>query len=90
MSEKKNCPVKLPPETPAVICANCGAVALKPTSVCKPQGHGTKKDWCGTESIKQPSFCRNNVHTNRYQCATCGQVAVDCELLCAPEPLVRK
>ncbi len=85
MTEKKHVP--LPKETKAFICANCGAVALDANNICKLQGTGTKADWCGTESLKAPSFCQNKVHNDRWQCKKCGQVAVNPQLLCEPEQI---
>jgi len=79
--------IPLPRETKAFFCANCGAVSLSPNNICKVQGQGTKADWCGTKSIKPPSFCHNKKNTIRYQCRNCGQVAVHPELLCEPEKL---
>ena len=79
--------VPLPRNTPAVICADCGAVALDPNSICRPQGRGTKADWCGTSSGAAPSFCRNRVNNTRYACKNCRQAAINPELLCAPEPM---
>lgn len=87
MSEKKHVPV--PKETPAFICANCGAVALDPANVCKVMGVGKKADWCGTRGIKPPAYCHNEVHNDRWQCQNCGQIAVNPELLCEPGKLER-
>ena len=86
---KSNFP--LPPNTPAIICANCGAVSLYASGVCNPQGKGTKADWCGTESIdhRKLSFCTNDVNNERYQCRKCGQISVTPELLCEPEKMVK-
>ena len=63
---KSNFP--LPPNTPAIICANCGAVSLYASGVCNPQGKGMKSDWCGTESVdnRNLSFCNNDVY-NLYK-----------------------
>lgn len=85
MSEKKHEP--LPKETPAFICANCGAVALDANNICKVMGKGKKADWCGTAGGKPPTFCHNKVNINRWQCNNCGQVAVNPELLCEPKKL---
>jgi uncharacterized OB-fold protein len=82
---KKHIPV--PKETPAFICANCGAVALDPGNICKVMGRGKKADWCGIKQVTIPSFCHNKVHNLRYKCANCGQVAVNPELLCEPEKM---
>ncbi len=82
---KKHIP--LPNDTPAFICANCGAVALDQNSICKPQGRGKKADWCGSQSGQSPSFCRNKVNNVRYQCKNCGQVAINSEILCDPQRL---
>ena len=79
--------IPLPKETGAFICANCGAVSLSPNDICKFQGKGMKADWCGTTSLKPPSFCHNKVHNIRYKCNKCGQVAVHPELLCEPEKI---
>jgi len=85
MSSEKHVP--LPRETKAFICANCGAVALDPTDICRVQGMGTKADWCGTTSLAPPSFCRNNKNNDRYKCDKCGQVAINPGLLCEPEKM---
>lgn len=85
MSEKKHIP--LPKDTPAFICANCGAVALDGNNICKVMGRGKKADWCGSESGKAPSFCHNKVHTDRWQCQNCGKVSVNPELLCEPKKI---
>ena len=87
MSDDNNVHVPLPKTTPAFICAGCGAVGLDRESICTPQGRGTKADWCGSNSGAAPSYCRNAVHTERYQCANCGQVAINPGLLCAPEKI---
>jgi len=79
--------VKLPKETKAFICANCGAVSLSPDGVCKLQGQGTRHDWCGSKSLPPPSFCHNRKNNLRYSCGKCGQVAVHPELLCEPEQM---
>lgn len=88
MSDENNVHIPLPKNTPAFICAGCGAVALDQDSVCRAQGRGTKADWCGSASGAAPSFCRNAVHTERYQCKNCGQIAVNPGLLCNPEKIV--
>lgn len=82
---KKHIPV--PKETPAFICANCGAVSLKADGVCKIMGRGKKADWCGIQQVKIPQFCHNKVHNLRFKCANCGQVSVNPELLCEPEKM---
>jgi hypothetical protein len=79
--------IPLPKSTRAFICALCGAVALDPKSICKVQGIGTKADWCGTATGRQPVKCVNRVHTNRFFCKKCGQVAMNRELLCEPEKM---
>jgi predicted RNA-binding Zn-ribbon protein involved in translation (DUF1610 family) len=85
LSEKKHVP--LPKETPAFFCANCGAVSLDTSNICKVMGRGRKADWCGSKGVKPPSFCHNKRHNNRWQCQNCGTVAVNPELLCEPEKL---
>ena len=85
MTTKKHIPAHK--STPAFICANCGAVSLSHAGICKLQGKGTRADWCGSESGNAPKFCQNKVHTLRYKCKNCGQVAVNSELLCEPELL---
>ena len=85
MSEKKHIPV--PRDTPAYICANCGAVALSADKVCKVMGQGRKADWCGTKGVKPPSFCHIKVNIDRWQCNNCGQISVNPELLCEPKKL---
>ena len=85
MSKKNHIP--LPKETPANICANCGAVALRAEDVCKVMGVGKKVDWCGTAGVKPPAFCHNKVHNNRWQCEKCGQISVNPELLCEPKKM---
>jgi predicted RNA-binding Zn-ribbon protein involved in translation (DUF1610 family) len=85
MTTKKHLPAHK--STPAFICANCGAVSLSHDGICKMQGKGTRADWCGSESGNAPKFCQNKVHTLRYKCKNCGQVAVNSELLCEPELL---
>ncbi len=79
----------LPKETPAFICANCGAVALDANNICKVMGKGKKADWCGSKTVRPPSYCHNNVHNDRWQCEKCGQVSVNPELLCEPKKLNR-
>lgn len=79
--------VPLPKDTKAFICANCGAVSLNPNGICEIQGQGTKADWCGTKSLKPPSFCHNKKHNLRFKCLKCGQVSVNPELLCEPEKM---
>ncbi|MBC8413847.1 MAG: hypothetical protein ISR96_06770 [Nitrospira sp.] len=85
MSKKKHIP--LPKDTPAFICANCGAVALDSNNICRVQGKGRKYDWCGSKSLMPPSFCHNKKNNDRYQCKKCGQVAINPELLCEPEKM---
>ncbi len=84
-TEKKHIP--LPKNTRAFFCGECGAVALDENNICKPQGRGTKADWCGTGSGRIPESCHNKVHTLRFKCKNCGQVAVNPELLCDPEKM---
>jgi len=78
---------KLPKETPAFFCANCGAVSLDSNSICKVQGRGTKGDWCGTKDPTPPQKCHNSVNNDRWVCENCGKVSVNSELLCEPVPL---
>jgi len=85
MSGKYHMP--LPKETPAFICANCGAVALDAKNICKVMGKGKKVDWCGSKTVRPPSYCHNKAHNDRWQCGKCGQVSVNPELLCEPEKL---
>lgn len=85
MSEKKHVPV--PKDTPAFICAECGAVALDANNICTVMGKGKKADWCGTKGTKPPASCHNNTHTERWQCQNCGQTSVNPELLCEPSKL---
>jgi len=88
MADKKNGQhIPLPKNTPAFICANCGAVSLDAHGICKPQGRGTKADWCGTASLAPPSFCHNRVNNTRYACAKCKQVSVNPGLLCEPDQI---
>lgn len=82
--------VPLPKKTPAFFCANCWAVSLDAHGLCKPKHKGTKADWCGTKYAKAANFCFNSVHNLRYKCDNCGQVAVNKELLCAPEEMVKE
>lgn len=86
-SDTRHLHVPLPKNTPAFFCADCGAVALDPDTICKPQGRGTRADWCGTKSENPPSYCRQHRHTARWHCKNCGTVSVNPELLCAPEKL---
>ena len=76
--------IPLPRDTPAIVCGDCGAVALSANDVCKAQGRIKKADWCGTPSAKPPKFCQKKIHNNRWQCRKCGQIAVNPELLCEP------
>ncbi len=85
MSSEKHVP--LPKQTKAFICANCGAVSLDPTDICRLQGIGTKADWCGTKSLQPPGFCRNRKNNSRFTCKKCGHVAVNPGLLCEPEKM---
>jgi uncharacterized OB-fold protein len=87
MSDQFKNHVPLPVDTPAFICAGCGAVALDPNSICELQGKGKKADWCGSKSIEMPSMCKNHKHIIRYKCQNCGRVAMNAELLCKPEKL---
>jgi len=84
MSKKKKDPMTLPKDTPAFLCADCGAASLAADNICKPQGRGTRADWCGTKSGHKPKGCRKDKHTHRFKCKSCGQVAVNPELLCKP------
>jgi len=86
MAEKKHIPV--PKDTPAYICANCGAVALDPNNICKTQGMGRKMDWCGVKGSMSPKSCHTKKHTERWQCRNCGQTSVNKDLLCKPGPLL--
>jgi ribosomal protein S27AE len=85
MAKKNHIPV--PKDTKAVICANCGAVALDANNICKVQGIGKKSDWCGVKSSKPPKTCHNKKHTDRWQCRNCGQTSVNPLLLCDPEKI---
>lgn len=85
MIAKKYYPV--PVETPAFICADCGAVALSANNICKVQGIEKKEDWCGTKGAKPPKSCHTQTNNDRWQCRTCGQTAVNIELLCEPEKM---
>lgn len=87
MSEHKKTHVPLPKNTPAFLCANCGAVSLDANKICKVMGKVQKSDWCGSTGVHPPTFCHNKVHTTRYQCNKCGKVAVNPELLCEPVKL---
>jgi predicted RNA-binding Zn-ribbon protein involved in translation (DUF1610 family) len=82
MAEKTHIPV--PKDTPAYMCANCGAVALDPKNICKVQGLGRKTDWCGVKGAMPPKSCHTKEHTDRWQCRNCGQTAVNRDLLCEP------
>jgi len=84
--EKQN-HVPVPKDTPAFICANCGAVALDANNLCAVQGQGRKMDWCGIKGSMPPKYCRKKVNTDRWQCRKCGQSAVNPELLCKPKKL---
>jgi predicted RNA-binding Zn-ribbon protein involved in translation (DUF1610 family) len=87
MSEKKKEHVPLPKNTPAFVCANCGAVALDQNNICKVMGKVTKSDWCGSEGVAPPAYCHNKVNNDRYQCKNCGKVSINPELLCEPHKL---
>lgn len=76
--------VPLPKDTPAFFCGNCGAVALDPRNICRPQGKGKKIDWCGSKSEKPRNYCFNGVNNERHICKKCGQVSVNDKLLCEP------
>ncbi len=78
--------VPLPKTTKAFICANCGAVSLDYNGICRPQGRGTKADWCGIKQVT-PQFCHNRVNNIRYRCCNCDQVSINPELLCDPEQM---
>lgn len=80
----------LPLTTPAFICAHCGVLSLSTEGVCEVQGRGTRADWCGSESARPPSFCRQHKHTVRYRCDKCGQIAIHPELLCEPRRLAEE
>lgn len=79
--------VPVPKNTPAFICANCGAVSLDRNGICKVQGKGTKADWCGTPTTAPPRKCVNHVNNLRFTCGNCGKVGVNPELLCNPEQM---
>jgi len=87
MAKKRKDHIPVPKDTPAFICAECGAVSLSASSICKPQGRGRKADWCGTKSLHKPDFCHENKHNLRFRCEDCGQVSVNPELLCKPEEI---
>ncbi|MBI4844185.1 MAG: hypothetical protein HY809_07695 [Nitrospirae bacterium] len=87
MSTEKKVHVPLPKETPAFVCAHCGAVALDPNNICKVQGKVKKADWCGSRGVMPPSYCHNKANNLRYQCKNCGKVAINPELLCEPQQL---
>ncbi len=87
MSDKYKKHISLPLDTPAFLCAGCGAVALNPCSVCKVQGKVTRSDWCGTNSPTKISGCLNHLHHIRYYCLKCNRVAINPELLCNPEKM---
>ncbi len=89
MSEKRppSKHVPLPKETPAFICANCGAVSLDREGICKVQGKGKKADWCGTRDPRPPKACHNRKHNHRWICDNCGKVSVNRELLCEPREM---
>lgn len=89
MSKKKTRKdhLPVPKNTPAFLCADCGAASLSASNICKPQGRGTKADWCGSKSLRKPTFCKKNKHNLRFHCKDCGQVAVNPELLCNPEEI---
>jgi hypothetical protein len=92
MLKKKPTPtghVPLPKDTPAFFCANCGAVSLDPSKICKVQGKGTKADWCGIPDNNPPRQCVNRVNNIRWSCATCHKVSVNKELLCEPQEMAR-
>jgi len=88
MSDETTLHIPLPQNTPAFICAGCGAVSLDRSGICSPQGRGTRADWCASVSGHAPSYCMNAKHTERYQCKNCGQVAVNAGLLCKPEKII--
>ncbi|HEY5999880.1 MAG TPA: hypothetical protein VI078_11365 [bacterium] len=78
---------KLPKDTPAFFCANCGAVSLDPERICKVQGRGTKRDWCGIPDHNPPRHCQNRVNNLRWVCGKCNKVSVNPELLCEPREM---
>jgi predicted RNA-binding Zn-ribbon protein involved in translation (DUF1610 family) len=85
MTQRQHVPVSK--ETPAYTCANCGALALDPNNICKVQGLGKKKDWCGIKGSLPPKSCHTHTHNDRWQCVKCGQTAVNPDLLCEPTKL---
>jgi len=87
MTEKIESHVPLPRETHAFMCANCGAVSLRPEGICKVQGRLTRGDWCGTKSLEPARGCQSKFHNLRFKCGKCGRVAVDAGLLCEPEKM---
>lgn len=82
MTEKKYYP--LPKDTKAFSCAQCGAIALNANDICQVQGVEQKADWCGSKGLLPPKTCHTQAENERWQCRTCGQTAINNELLCAP------
>jgi len=80
--------IPVPKNTLAFICAHCGAVSLDPLGICQVQGKGTKADWCGTPTTSSPVKCINRINKLRFDCNTCGKLAVNPELLCQPKLIV--
>jgi hypothetical protein len=85
MTEPIDRHIPLPTETEAFMCALCGAVALRPDSICQVQGQLTRGEWCGTKSVEPAKVCQNKRHNLRFKCVKCGRVSVDAGLLCEPE-----
>jgi len=84
MTDLNKC-IHVSDDTPAFICAVCGAISLDSDSLCNPLGRGFRKDWCGTKSLKPPVKCQHYPDHLKYFCKKCGLIAVNPELLCEPE-----
>lgn len=75
-------------DTPAFVCARCGAVSLDIDRLCQPLGKGCRADWCGSPSLRPPQACQQHPDALRYIyiCGKCRKIAVNPELLCDPQP----
>lgn len=74
----------MPLSTKVFVCADCGAVSLSPSDICRVQGKISKADWCGTKSDTAPQQCKNRLYLHRFSCNRCSRVSVNPEVLCEP------
>lgn len=64
-------------------CAICGQPVKPPGHYCDVKYPYICK-YCGTKVEKGYHFCKEKVGKAKFDCKTCGRIAVDAEDLCAP------